>query len=137
MFRLLCASALVFVCGAAAGCGDDPGPTTPITPPTQITENFTGTLNLFGAATHVFTTEQTGQAQATISSLTPDGAAKVSFMFGTWNGSYCTVTFVKDDATTGSNFLGNASGPGAFCVRVSDIGLLTAPTDYEIVVTHF
>jgi hypothetical protein len=137
MVRLISASALVFLCTAAAGCGDDPGPTTPITPPTQINENFAGTLNLFGAVTHVFTTTQTGQASATISALVPDGAARVSFMFGTWNGQYCAVTFVKDDATTGSNFLGNATGPGAFCVRISDIGLLTAPTDYEIVVTHF
>jgi hypothetical protein len=137
MFRLLCVSALVFACAAAAGCGDDPVPTTPITPPTQVTENFTGTLNVLGAATHVFATEQTGQAQATISALTPDSAARVSFIFGAWNGSYCTVTFVKDDATTGTSFVGNASGPGAFCVRVSDIGLLAAPTDYEIVVTHF
>jgi len=136
MFRLISASALVVVCSLAAGCGDDTPLPTP-DPPTQINETFQGTINLLGADMHLFTTEQTGQATATINALTPDSAARVTFMFGTWNGSYCTVTFVTDDATTGTNFIGNASGPGAFCVRISDIGKLTEPTTYSITVSHF
>lgn len=137
MFRLISAAILVFVGSLAAGCADDDLPTTPVEPPTQISETFTGTLNVFGAATHVFATAQTGQAAATLSSLAPDSGARVSFVFGTWNGQYCTVSFINDNATTGSSFVGNASGPGAFCVRVADIGLLTAPTEYAIAVTHF
>lgn len=136
MFRLLSASALVFVCGFAAGCGDDPVPTTP-EPPTQINETFVGTINPLGADTHLFVTQQTGQATATIDSLEPDSSSRVTFMFGTWNGQYCTVTFVTDEATTGTRFVGNASGPGSFCVRISDIGKLTEPTTYSITVSHF
>ena len=136
MFRLISASALVFVCSLAAGCSDDPAPTTP-EPPTQITETFEGTINLLGADMHTFTTTQTGQATATINSLTPNSAARVTFMFGTWNGNYCTVTFVTDDATTNTQFIGTASGPGAFCVRISDIGKLTEPTTYSVTVSHF
>lgn len=136
MFRLISASALVFVCSLAAGCADDAPPTAP-EPPAQINETFEGTINLLGADMHVFTTEQTGQATATINSLSPDSAARVTFMFGTWNGNYCTVTFVTDEATTATTFIGNASGPGAFCVRISDIGKLTAPTTYSITVSHF
>src|SRR5688572_2901105 len=136
MFRLISASALVFVCNLAAGCGEDAPPTTP-TPPAQVNETFQGTINLFGADTHLFTTQVTGQATATIDSLAPDSSARVTFMFGTWNGTYCTVTFVTDDATTSTQFAGNASGPGAFCVRISDIGKLTAPTTYSITVSHF
>lgn len=136
MFRLISASALVFVCSLAAGCADDTPLPTP-DPPAQINETFQGTINLLGADTHLFTTTQTGQAIAIIDSLTPDSAARVTFMFGTWNGSYCTVTFVTDDATTGTRFAGNASGPGAFCVRISDIGKLTGPATYSITVSHF
>jgi hypothetical protein len=96
-----------------------------------------GTLDLHGAAMYTFSVSQgPGQAVATLESLSPDSAAQVSFMFGTWNGSYCSVTFVKDDATTSTNFIGTAS-VGAFCVRVADVGHLTAPTDYVITVTHF
>ena len=136
MFRLISASALFFVCTLAAGCGDDPVPTNP-DPPAQISETFIGTINLLGADMHTFTTQQTGQATATIDSLAPDSNARVTFMFGTWNGSYCSVEFVTDEATTGTRFVGNASGPGAFCVRISDIGKLTGPTTYSITVSHF
>ena len=137
MFRLISASVLVFACSLAVGCDDDAVPTTPVEPPVQVNETFSGTLNLFGADIHTFTTLQTGRAAATITSLAPDSGARVSFMFGTWNGQFCTVTFVKDDATTGTAFEGNASGPGSFCVRIADIGLLTAPTEYSITVSHF
>ena len=136
MFRLISASALVFVCSLAAGCADDAAPTTPEAP-AQINETFQGTINLLGADMHLFTTERSGQATATINSLTPDSAARVTFMFGTWNGNYCTITFVTDEATTATTFIGNASGPGAFCVRISDIGKLTEPTTYSITVSHF
>jgi hypothetical protein len=136
MSRLISASVLVFVCALAAGCGDDAAPTTP-EPPAQISETFVGTINPLGADTHFFTTQQTGQAIATLDSLAPNSAARVTLMFGTWNGEYCTVTFVTDEATTGTRFIGNASGPGAFCVRISDIGKITEPATYSITVSHF
>jgi len=137
MSRLISFSALILACAVGAGCGDDDTtPTTPIETPVQINESFQGSINLNGAATHVFFTDRAGQATATLSSLSPDSAAIVSFMFGTWNGQYCQVILVKDDATQAQNLVGNAS-QGAFCVRIADIGRLTAPTDYTITVAHF
>ena len=135
MFRLISASVLVLACGVAAGCGDDPV-AAPIEPPVSIDETFTGTVNLNGASSHIFFTERPGQAIVSLESLAPDSAALVSLIFGTWNGTYCQVVFVKDDATTGTNMIGNASA-GAFCVRVADIGLLTEATTYTVKVTHF
>ena len=138
MFRFISTSALIFACIAATSCGDDSPPAAPVETPVQITETFTGTLNVNGAAMHTFVTDKgPAQAVATIDSLSPDSAAVVSFIFGTWNGNNCQVILVKDDATTGSSLVGTASAVGSFCVRVSDIGRLTAPTDYSIKVTHF
>jgi hypothetical protein len=137
MLRLISFSALIFACAAAAGCGDDPPPTTPVETPVQVTETFQGTINVNGAATHTFQTEKPGQAVVTLTSLSPDSAAIVSFMFGTWNGQYCSgQQLVKDDSTTGQNFIGTAS-TGSFCVRISDVGRLSAPTDYVITVNHY
>jgi hypothetical protein len=137
MFRVISFSALIFACAAAAGCSKDAAPpTTPLETPVQVTETFPGTINLNGAATHIFATDRPAQATASLTSLSPDSAAIVSFMFGTWNGQYCQVILVKDDATTGQNLIGTAS-QGSFCVRISDIGRLTAPTDYVITVAHF
>ena len=135
MLRLLTAFVFVFVCSAAAGCGDDPV-TAPVETPEQFTETFTGTVGILGASTQVFTTTRAGQAQVQIGSLSPDGAAIISLIFGTWNGQACQLVLVNDNATTGTALLGNAS-VGSFCVRLSDIGKLTQPTDYSIKVTHF
>ena len=137
MLRLISFSGLILACAAVAGCGDDAAPTTPVETPIQITESFQGTINLNGAATHLFGTERAGQATVTLTTLSPDSAAIVSFMFGTWNGQYCSAPIlVKDDATQGQNLIGTAS-QGSFCVRVADVGRLTAPTNYSITVQHY
>ena len=136
MFRKIYFSVLILACAAVAGCAEDEIPTTPVETPVQINESFEGSIILNGAATHVFGTERAGQATVNLTSLSPDSAAVVSFMFGTWNGQYCQVILVKDDATTAQNLIGNAS-QGSFCVRIADIGRLTAPTSYVITVSHF
>ena len=136
MFRLICASALILACGFAASCAEDDVPSTPVEPPIQLTETFAGSIGINGAATHIFTTGDAGQAGATLTALSPDSAAVVSFAMGVWNGSYCAITLAKDDATQGS-ILGAAAVVGTFCIRISDVGRLTAPTDYTIVLTHY
>jgi hypothetical protein len=137
MSRFITALALVSACCLAAGCGDDGPVAAPVEPPVQVTETFTGTLDVHGAAMHTFFTDKgPAQAVATLETLSPDSTAVVSFIFGTWNGQYCQVILVKDDATTSANLIGTAS-VGAFCVRVADIGRLTEPTNYTIKVTHF
>jgi hypothetical protein len=139
MFRLISISAIIVASVAAAACGKDSTPVQPVEPPVQVDETFSDTLNVHGAITHTFFTDRAGQVVATLQSLSPDSAAIVSFLMGTWNGQYCQVTagtLVKDDATTGANLVGNASA-GAFCVRIADIGKLTEPTTYSIKVSHY
>jgi len=136
MRRLISASALILTCSLVVGCDDDLPPTGPIDVPIQVSETFSGTVTINGAATHVFLSTRPGEALATLTSLAPDPATVVSFTFGTWNGIYCQVILAKDDATTGANLIGTASA-GTFCVRISDVGLLSAPTDYVITVRHY
>ena len=136
MFRLISASALILACAFAVGCAEDDPPIAPAEPPTQITETFSGTIGINGAATHTFLTMRVGQAGATLTSLSPDSAAIISFAMGTWNGLYCAITLAKDDATTNA-ILGASASVGNFCIRVSDVGRLTAPTEYVVTVTHF
>jgi len=137
MRRLIPAFIFILACITAPGCGDSDPVAAPVEPPVEINETFTGTVTILGASMFTFTTERQGEAQVQIESLSPDSAAVVSLIFGTWNGNNCQVVLIKDDATTGSSLLGNASAVGSFCVRVSDIGRLTEPTTYTIKVTHF
>jgi hypothetical protein len=136
MSRLICASALLILCSFGAACDDETLTVAPVDPPVQVTETFSGSITINGAATHLFTVNRSGSALATLTALSPNSAAVVSFAMGTWNGQYCAVTLAKDDATTGSGVLGTASA-GAFCVRISDVGRLTEPTDYTITVQHY
>ena len=136
MFRLISVSTLILACACATGCAEDDTPTTPIAPPVQLTETFEGAIGINGAVTHTFVTSDAGQAAATLTALSPDSAAVVSFSMGVWNGSYCAITLAKDDATQGS-ILGAAAVVGTFCIRISDVGRLTAPTSYTVTLTHY
>ena len=126
-------------CVLAAACGDST-PTTPTNTetPTEFTETFAGTLTINGAATHPFVVQRAGTASATLTTLSPDNTAVISLSLGTWNGLFCQIILANDAATPGTT--GSVTGTasvGNFCVRVSDVGKLTAPTDYEISVRHF
>jgi len=120
----------------AAACGSDT-PTTPTTPtaPTTI-DTFNGTLLPASGNTFTFITARSGSIQATLTSLGPDSGLTVGLLLGTWNGNACAVQLVKDNAVQGSVIVGAASAAGSLCVRIYDVGNVTAPVDFQITVNH-
>jgi hypothetical protein len=136
--RTLCAVVLTLV---LASCGDDDltTPTNP-TPTPPVTETFSGTVNQNGATTHNFSTQSSGTVTATLSTLAPDSAAVIGLSLGTWNASTssCQLVITNDRATQGSVVSGGVSSFGSLCVRVYDVGSITAaqPFAYEITVVH-
>jgi hypothetical protein len=120
-----------------AGCGSDPidTPTTP-TEPTQITETFSGTLNVNGARTHNFTVDRAGQVSAQLKTLS-DQAATVGVSLGTWNGQSCAIIITNTSAVLNTTVIGTASSLGQFCVWLNDVGKLTAGVDYSVDVIHY
>jgi hypothetical protein len=139
MHRSLFVPVVLLAAALTGACGSDSTPTTNTPTPTQVSEAFSGTLTVNGAATFPFAVNQTGTITATLTALSTDGAV-VGFELGTWNAttSTCTVaTIANDQATAGATIIGNAASTANFCVRIFDVGKLTAPTDYVITVTHF
>lgn len=128
----------VAVLGIAAGCGDDATTPTAPTTPTAVTETFSGTVGRNSAALHSFSTGSSGTVTATLSALGPDSTALVGMSLGTWNGSACAVVIDKVDATQSTIMTGGVSANGFLCVRIYDVGNITAaePFSYEIVVVH-
>lgn len=121
----------------ATGCGDDdrtPAPSDP-TPPTAITETFSGTVTVNGAVTNPFSNTRAGIISARLTSLSVEGAV-VGLSLGTWNGQVCQIILANDNATVSSGVTGSAT-VGAFCVRVYDVGKLTRSVDYEVTVEHY
>src|SRR5688572_13442157 len=126
MNRPISVLALFLTAGLFSGCGDSiETPTTPTDPPVEIAEPFTGTLTINGAFTHAFIVQRAGQATATLTSLSPDSAAVISLSLGTWNGQVCQILLANDAATLNTTVVGTASA-GNFCVRLLDVGRLTA-----------
>jgi len=114
--------------------------TTP-TNPTIFTDTFTGTLSQNGSFTHSFTTASLGAVTVTIVSLTPNASQIVGLSLGVWNGSACSTSpqtggSSSDTATSGSSITLNASAAGSLCVRLYDVGFITAPVLYTLQVTH-
>jgi hypothetical protein len=134
ILRVLIAS-LAATVAACSGLIDE-FPTTP--DPAITTETFTGTLTVNGGQTHQFFTSATGAVTATLNSLgeAPAGT-NVGFSMGTMAGATCTIVLANDQAVVTSVLTGTVSTlQGALCVRMYDVGTLTAPVDYSFTVSH-
>lgn len=126
---------VVAVSGACSGLIDEL-PTTP--DPVFTTETFTGTLTVNGGQTHQFFTSATGAVTATLTSLgeTP-GDTVVGFSMGTLAGATCNIVLANDQAVVTTVLNGTVSTlGGTLCVRMYDVGKLTAPVEYSFTVSH-
>lgn len=113
----------------------DQFPTTP--DPVITTVTFNGTLTVNGAATHQFFTAATGTVTATLTSLGENPPEAVGFSMGTMAGATCNIVLANDQAVVTTVVRGTVSTlSGALCVRVYDVGKLTAPVDYTFTVSH-
>lgn len=122
---------------AVAGCDGviDDIPTTP--DPVTVTETFTGSVTINGAATHTFFTSATGAVTATLTSLGENPPSQVGLSLGTYAGSTCSLVLTNDKAVVSSVVSGVVTTlGGSLCVRIYDVGSLTAPAPYEIRVEH-
>jgi hypothetical protein len=129
---------IVPIAAAAFGCSGDINniPTTP--DPVIVTDTFTGTLTMNGASTHNVFTSATGTVNATITSLGENVPEKVGLSLGTLGSlGACTVVLHNDNAVVSTALTGTVSTlAGSLCVRIFDVGKLTAPVDYTITVSH-
>jgi hypothetical protein len=126
------------IAAAAFGCSGDINnlPTTP--DPVFVTETFTGTINVNGAATHNVFTSATGAVTATLTSLGETAPSRIGFSIGTLSTTAnCTAVITNDNAIVTTVLGGTVSTlGGSLCVRVYDTGALTEPVPYTITVNH-
>ena len=128
---------LVAVVTMAGGCDDTTTPTTP-TPAPTVTDTYTGTLTVNGAQTQSFTTQASGSLTATLTTLAPDSTVTVGLSLGIFTPSTnsCQIVVANDAVVQGSRVTGSVSSAGNYCVRIYDVGRLTAATDYTISMQH-
>ena len=122
---------------AIAGCSGTINdiPTTP--DPVIVTETFSGSLNINGAATHFVFLGATGTVTATLTSLGENAPSKIGFSMGTLAGTTCTTVLFNDAAVVTSILSGSVTTlAGSLCVRVYDVGALTETIPYTLTVSH-
>ena len=126
------------IAGIGLSCSGDINnlPTTP--DPVVVTETFSGTININGAATHAVFTSATGTVTATLTSLGETVPAKMGFSMGTLSSiGTCTVVLVNDSSVVNTSLSGTVSTlGGSLCVRVYDVGALTESVSYTLTVSH-
>ena len=137
MLRRLILAPVLVAAGRCAGCGDEPtAPEDPETP-VVVSETFSGTVTVNGAFTQQFTVGRAGEVSAQIVALAPDDTVTLGFTLGTWNGLACQAVISNDAAKLQTAVLGIANAPGTLCVRIHDVGGLTAATTFDVTVQHF
>ncbi|PYR95423.1 MAG: hypothetical protein DMF84_00965 [Acidobacteria bacterium] len=139
MRRLRVRGVLLCAIAALAGACGSTTPTTPTTP-TLVTDTFTGTLAQNGGVTHQFTIGAAGTITATLTSVGPDSTKTVGFSLGIVIGTACQAVLANDAAVQTKSLSSSAQlGGSGFCVRVYDVGSITAdtgPFTYTVTVTH-
>jgi hypothetical protein len=127
-------AALAFFAASCSGDIDD-FPTTP--DPVFVTETFSGSININGAATHNVFTGATGTVTATLTALGENPPAKIGFSMGTLSGATCQIVLRNDQAVVTSVITGTVSNlAGSLCVSVYDVGSLTESVSYTFTVNH-
>ena len=124
--------------GLVAACGSSA--TTPTPTPTMKTDTFSETLAPNGAFTHTFSAGEAGTVTATLTAVSPDSAIALGFSMGTYSTatSTCQAVLANDLAVQGAVLTATAQTAGNFCVRLFDVGKVTAeaPQTYTVTVTH-
>lgn len=149
MWRALLAAAVAAV---ASACGDNNNfstPTGPTTPPTVVSETFSGTLLKNAAYTHPFAVNDAGDVSVfllqSVDPAHPDNnAIPIGVSLGTWNGISCAVVIASDsimpvstDKPSQGRLTGRATAAGNLCVRVYDVGFVPGTANYELLIDHY
>jgi len=100
---------------------------------TSATDFFSSELFVHGSVVHTFGIATGGSLSVALATL-GGGTDVVRFGLGTWDGAVCRLTTSLDTAAGGTIAL--TADPGAYCLRIEDIGTLTTPSAFSVSITH-
>jgi hypothetical protein len=130
------AVAVLLACSLWACYSTTATPTTP-TPTEKVTETFTGTLNSGETSFHAFSAKGAGVVTTRLTDITPDNTITIGLAVGAVDGVSCIPTIVNETAKLNSVMVGLATASVTLCVKVYDVGSITAATSYTVTVEHY
>jgi hypothetical protein len=137
--------AIIVVAMAGSACGGNSATAPPTSTSTSTssgsTETFSGTLAVQGSSFYSFTVATAETVSLSLASLTSTGilAASPSVIhlgLGVPLGTGCSVTSAVDTPAGLTAQLTSSINPDVYCVRLSDIGNLAGPMNFEIRIGH-
>jgi hypothetical protein len=104
---------------------------------TATTDTFNGPLAQNGSVVFTFTVAAAGDVNVTLTSVSPSTSGALGLGIGTLNGTSCSLTNSTSAAVAGSTpQLTTTASPGTYCVKVYDVGNLTAASTVSVKVAH-
>jgi hypothetical protein len=132
---LLVMAALSLGCDNSSNSGTTTAPTVPLT-----NQTFTGSIDVGGSSSNTFVAAQAGEVDVTVSALAPPSNIIVGLSIGIPSTVDPTSCLVQSGAAptqvSASNVLSGSLAAGTWCVKLSDLGYMSAPVNYTIIVAH-
>jgi hypothetical protein len=109
------------------------------TPSSNVTDQFSGTLQPKDQKSHPFSVSRTGEFTVKLTAWAPNTNifAGLVWSLGNNDGS-CSTTVLQQNnfVTLNTQALGGAIVSGKYCIFIFDTGTMTAPQTYTISVSH-
>ena len=145
--RALVVSAVALCLAVTAGCKRGSTSTTSATAvpvAATVTETSSNTVAVGGSVFYSFPVPQYGTVELTLTDVQPvrpnpdfdPSVEELSVGIGAPAGVGCTLASSITTAPGSTVQLSGAYGPGIFCIKVFDSGLLTAPVVFTAKVAH-
>ena len=95
---------------------------------------FSSTVGAQGSATHEMAIFFNGATTLTL--LSAGASVTVGVSFGAWDGQTCRFISTLTATASVNPLFSTAVDPGTYCIRVYDVGLLTAPIRFTLDTLH-
>lgn len=132
--------ALIVLALAGTACGGNSATAPSTTTPSGSTEDFTGSLAIQGSSFYSFTAATAETVSVSLASLTADNGLVsplvVRVGLGVPIGTDCSTNNSVDTAAGLTTQLTASVNPDVYCVKIADIGNLTVPMNFTILIGH-
>jgi hypothetical protein len=121
----------------AAGCDEETPPTTPA-PDTTASVTWSTALATGGASSRSFKTTRTGTVSITLQSLAASTTLRAGVGVGIplGDGSGCVLSRSVETVAGNTAQLELSVDPGNYCVQVYDLGELTQPASFTVLLVY-
>src|SRR5215510_11494648 len=119
-------------------CGKSNSPTTPTRTPAAASksERYVATMGVGGSSFYSFSVSEYGTVNVTLTAVSgvDDPSVAIGLGLGVPSGFGCTPSSTTTTAAGSTPQITNTLETGVYCLRVYDVGNLTGPLTFDVIV---